>query len=367
MSNSTEINRWRLILGKNSEHNLSFSDSSFLEMENTLDYLYGRTEDESSREGGLSESNLTVVDWITKVRKLFPKDTIEKIERHALEKYELTELLSDKEVLEKLEPNPQLLKKILQLKHLLNKEVLVVAKGIVKQVSDEIIKKLEQEVKRSTLGKVQKNTNSNVRIYRNFDIKRTILKNLKNYDNNRKKLVLDRVYFNSNIKRHNQYSVIIAVDESGSMLDSVIYSSIMAGIFAKLPMLSTKLVIFDTQVVDLSNQLQDPVETLMSIQLGGGTDIARAMMYCSTLVETPNKTILVLVSDLYEGGSVANLYSTTKDLIESGVKVIALTALDDECSPVFDRTIAKKMTSFGAHVGAMTPNKLSNFIGEIIS
>ena len=366
MSNNTEINRWRLILGKNSENHLSFSDSSFLEMETTLDYLYGKNKDESSREGGSEDSNLTVVSWINKVRKLFPKDIVIKIERHALEKYELTELLSDKEVLEKLEPNPQLLKNILQLKHLLNKEVLVVAKSIVKKVSDEIIKKLEHEVKRSTLGKLQKNTSSNVKIYRNFDIKKTIRKNLKNYDMARKKLILDRVYFNSNIKRHNKYSVIIAVDESGSMMDSVIYSAIMAGIFAKLPMLSTKLVIFDTNVVDLSNQLEDPVETLMSIQLGGGTDIARAMEYCSSLVETPHKTILVLVSDLCEGGNVSNLYSTTKDLIESGVKVIALTALDDECSPVFDRTVAKKLTSFGAHVGAMTPNKLSNFIGDII-
>ena len=367
MQNSQEINRWRLILGKDSENYLQFSDMQLMEMEDTLDYLYRKNKDESSREGTLDKSHLTVVDWINNVRQLFPQETVLKIERHALEKYELTELLSDKEVLEKLEPNPQLLKNIIQLKHLLSDEVLVVAKGIVKKVSDEIIKKLEQEVKRSTLGKLQKNTNSNVKIYRNFDIKKTIRKNLKNYDVSRKKLILERVYFNSNIKRHNKYSVIIAVDESGSMLDSVIYSAIMAGIFAKLPMLSTKLIIFDTQVVDLTDYMDDPVETLMSVQLGGGTDIARAVDYCSSLVEIPQKTIIVLVTDLYEGGNVSNLYSTTKDLIESGVKMIVLTALDDECSPVFDRSVAKKMASFGAHVGAMTPNKLSNFIGDIIS
>lgn len=179
--------------------------------------------------------------------------------------------------------------------------------------------------------------------------------------------MLEQVYFNSRIRRYSQWRVIIAVDESGSMLDSVIHSAVMAGIFARLPMLDTKLVIFDTQVVDLSNQLDDPVETLMSIQLGGGTYIAGALQYCETLIENPHRTMVVLVSDLCEGGSVQGLLGVGRSMIESGARLICLTALDMEANPVYDRNTAQKLADLGAHVGAMTPEALGDFMGRIMN
>ncbi len=372
MDNQAEINRWRLILGKNSRNNLSFDENSYYDLENTLEYLYSRDKGEngngalSGRRGGQGGSNLNAVTWINRVRKLFPKEAIEKIEKHAIEEFNLTELLCDKETLEKMEPNRQLLKNILSFKHMMSKEVVDIANKIVKQVVEEISKKLEQEVRKSVLGKVNRNQRSNVKIYRNFDVKRTIKQNLKNYDKTRNKLIIDNVHFNSNIKRHNSYRVVIVVDESGSMMDSVIHSAIMAGIFAKLPMLDVKLVIFDTNVVDLSGYVDDPVETLMKVQLGGGTDIGKALEYSASLVENPSKTIMVLVSDLYEGGDARRMYTAIKNQIDSGTKFIALTALDDECEPVFDRAAAKNIAKLGGFVGAMTPNKLSDFIGNII-
>ncbi len=367
MDNQSDINRWRLILGKNAKNNLSFDQNSYYDLENTLDYLYSRSKDgNGDRRGGDGNSRLNAVTWINKVRKLFPKEAIEKIERHAIEEFDLKELLCDKKTLERMEPNRQLLKNILSFKHMMNKEVVEIANKIVKQVVEEISKKLEQEVRKSTLGKVNRNVRSNVRIYRNFDIKRTIRQNLKNYDPTRKKLVIDRVHFNSNIKRHNSYRVVIVVDESGSMMDSVIHSAIMAGIFAKLPTLDVKLVIFDTQVVDLSGYVDDPVETLMKVQLGGGTDIGKALEYSASLVENPDKTIMVLVSDLYEGGDPRRMYTVIKNQVDSGTKFIALTALDDECEPIYDRSIAKNIVKLGGWVGAMTPSKLSDFIGNII-
>lgn len=372
MNKTEKLNRWRLILGGNAKNQIGFGGSaeegiSFRDMEDVLDYLYSREQgDDIRKEGGTEGSRLTVATWITKIRKLFPKETVEVLERHALENYEMTELLTDKEVLEKLEPNKELLKTILQLKHLMKGEVLDTARRIVKKVADEISEKLNQDIRRSLLGKIDRNASSQVKSIRNLDIKRTIRKNLQNYDREEQRLMLDKVYFNSRTKKYSQWRVVIAVDESGSMLDSVIHSAIMAGIFARLPMLDVKLVIFDTQVVDLSAHMEDPVATLMSVQLGGGTNIAGAMNYCEGLIENPYKTIMVLVSDLCEGGSINNLLSISRSIIESGAKLVCLTALDMEANPSYDKRTAQMMVDLGAYVGAMTPEALGDFMGKIM-
>ena len=374
MKDTEKLNRWRLILGRNAKDRISFgadgegeSGISCFDLEEALDFLYSREYGEDvRREGGTEASRLTAAAWITKIRRLFPKETVEILERHALEHYHMTELLTDKEVLEKLEPNQELLKTILQLKHLMKGEVLDTARRIVKKVAEEIAEKLNQDIRRSLLGSLDRNTQSPVKSMRNLDIRKTIRKNLQHYDQEAKRLMLNQVYFNSRTRKYSKWRVVIAVDESGSMLDSVIHSAIMAGIFAKLPMLDTRLVIFDTQVVDLSAYLDDPVETLMSIQLGGGTYIAGALQYCETLIENPHKTMVVLVSDLCEGGSVSGLLSVSRGIIESGAKLICLTALDMEANPAYDRRMAQKLADLGAHVGAMTPEALGDFMGKVM-
>ena len=368
------LNRWRLILGKYAAQQLSFSGNTlhYMDMEEALDFLYSREYGEEQgirqedRAGGREDSKLTVPSWLQKVKKLFPKQTVEIMERHALEKYNMTELLTDPEVLKKLEPNRELLKTILTLKHMMKGKVLNMAKEIVKKVAEELTKKMEQEMKRSLFGKLDRTTSSPVPSARNLDMKKTIRQNLKNYDTEQERLVLKQVYFHSRMKRYNSWRVILCVDESGSMLDSVIHSAVMAGIFARLPMLDVKLVIFDTHVVDLSGYVEDPVETLMSIQLGGGTNIAGALSYCERLIDFPYRTMVILISDLYEGGGYQNLYSISKGIIESGAKLIALTALDMEANPCYDRNAAAGLAALGAHVGAMTPEELAEWIGKII-
>ncbi len=373
---ASNLNKWRLILGKYSDNQIGFKEGAsslnYMDMDELLDYLYSREYGEEDgvrreRNGSLDPSNLTVPSWITKIREVFPKETVEILEKHALDKYELTELLTDKEVLEKLEPNKELLKNILQMKHLMKGEILETAKEIVKKVADDITKKLESDVKKAIVGRVNKNKSSLIKSSRNIDYKRTIKANLKNFDTEENRLVVDKVYFNDRVKKYNPWNVIIAVDESGSMLDSVIHSAIMAGIFSKLPMLKTNLVIFDTEVVDLSGYIDDPVTTLMSVQLGGGTNITKALQYCETLIENPHKTMVILVTDLYEGYGYGNMYATAKSIIESGAKLIVLTALDMEATPIYDKDAAQKMASLGAKVGAMTPGGLSEWIAKIIS
>ena len=372
---TNQINRWRLILGSYAKKQISFNETnplengiSYMDLEEVLDFLYNREQGEDvRRNGGTEGSHLTAATWITRIRKLFPKETVEILERHALDNYGMTELVTDRQVLEKLEPNQELLKTILQLKHLMKGDVLDTARRIVKKVAEEIAAKLNQDICRSMLGRVDRNASSHVPSIRNFDIKKTIQKNLKHYDMENNRLMLEQVYFSSRIKKYSQWRVIIAVDESGSMLDSVIHSAVMAGIFAKLPMLDTRLIIFDTQVVDLSGNLEDPVATLMSIQLGGGTYIAGALQYCEALIENPHKTMIVLVSDLCEGGSVNGLIGVGRGIIESGAKLICLTALDMDANPSYDRHTAQRLADLGAHVGAMTPEALGDFMGRLMN
>ena len=374
------LNRWRLVLGKYAAGRLPFSSADdsygdvlhYMDMEEALDFLYSReySEEQGIREeeraGGRENSRLTVPSWLQQVKRLFPKQTAEIMERHALEKYNMTELLTDPEVLQKLEPNRDLLKTILTLKHMMKGRVLEMAKEIVRKVAEELMKKMEQELRRSFFGKLDRTSSSPVKSARNLDIKKTIRQNLKNYDTEQQRLVLKQVYFNSRMKRYNSWRVILCVDESGSMLDSVIHSAVMAGIFAKMPMLDTKLVIFDTQVVDLSGYVEDAVETLMSVQLGGGTDIGGALSYCESLIDNPHRTMVVLVSDLYEGGNLGRMYAVCKNILESGAKLVALTALDMEANPNYDRNVAAALAGMGASVGAMTPGKLADFMGKVM-
>jgi hypothetical protein len=372
------LNRWRLVLGKQSDQSIGFDGERadiemFSDMEELLDYLYGQGAGDdvrgetSGRHGGTGASRLQAAEWITKVRELFPQTTAEVLEKHALEEFGMTELLADKEVLESITPDMSLLKTILQLKHLMKGEVLEAAKRIAGLVAEELRKKLENSIRRSIMGRIDRSQSSPVHSARNLDIQKTIRRNLKHYDTENQQLVLQEVWFSSRVKRHSTWRVIIAVDESGSMLGSVIYSAVMAQILSKLPFADVKLVIFDTTVVDLSDHAEDPAEILMSVQLGGGTDIGRALRYCEELIETPAKTAVICVTDLYEGAQERHLLQTSKSIIESGAKLNFLTALDENAEPAYDRHLGQKLADMGAFVGAMTPDQLGTYIGKIFS
>lgn len=373
------LNRWRLVLGSMSDNSLSFSGSdreimSFEDMEQLLDYLYShaqgddvRGESISDRSGGLGESQLTAAKWITKVRELFPKQTAEVLERHALDEFKMTELLTDKKVLEQMKPDMSLLKTVLQLKHLMKGEVLETAKKIARAVAEELSEKLAQSTRQALTGRLDRNSRSPVRSARNIDIHKTIRRNLKNYDKENETLVLKDVYFSSRVKKYNKKTVIIAVDESGSMLGSVIYSAVMAQIMSKLPFAEIKLVIFDTEIVDLSGMVEDPVEVMMSVQLGGGTDIGKALSYCESLIQTPSDTCVLCVTDLCEGGYPHILLNTAQNIMTSGAKLSFLTALDECANPIYDKNMGQLLADMGAFVGALTPDQLGDYIGRIFS
>lgn len=367
------LNRWRLILGSFS--NLEI-DNEYSEIDETLNFLYDR---EYTQNGGYSLDNfnnsnsskeksaLTVPKWISKVKKLFPKETVEIMQKQALEKYKLTEILTDENILKEIEPNIELLKNILTFKDMMSQNVKKLAYNIVKKTLEEIKNKMEVEIKKVFYGKKIPNSNTTNKIFKNLDIKKTIRYNLKNYDIKNKTIFTDKLFFNQNIKKYNPYNIIILIDESGSMLDSVIYSSIMASIFANLPYLSIKLVIFDISVVDLSEHIKEPIDILFKVQLGGGTNIAQALEYAKKITFAPDKTIVLLISDLFDSNDYKLMYKNANDIIESGSKLIVLTALDYNANSIYDKEAARYFSKIGAKVGALTPSKLSKWISDIIS
>src|SRR5215510_12974877 len=353
MSSNQESNlaRWRLVLGKYARDQIPAAMSLEQQrIEKALDFLYSREyrgrgvrdqeEETGERVGTLDPTQLTVPQWLSEVRELFPKETVSIIEKHALDRYGLTELVTDAEILSRLEPNFDLLKILLTFRGHLKGEVLNEARRVIRTVVEQIKQRLITEVRRAFSGRRNRFQHSNLKVAQNLDWRGTIRKNLKNFDTRRKQIAVDQVLFFSRIQRRLPWRIILCVDQSGSMAGSVIYSAVMAGILSGLPLVNVKLVVFDTSVVDLSAHVDDPVELLMSVQLGGGTNIGQAMQYCEQLVDDPHRSVVVLISDFCEGATPRTLISSCERLREAGVKLLGLAALDENANPSYDTHMA---------------------------
>jgi len=379
------LTRWRLLLGAEAEQALGCGlDGQEAQQDAALDFLYGREYGQGrnvrgrggqgqgqgkgggdDRGGGLGDSAMSVPDWLNAIHELFPKRTIERLEKDALERYGLNEMVTNPELLARAQPSPTLLKAVLQTKHLMNQQVLALARELVRKVIDQLLEKLARPVRAVFHGSADRRNRSFLKVAKNFDAPSTVRRNLAHFSPALQKLFIRTPYFFSRVRRQNdKWQVIIVVDESGSMMDSVIHSAVTASIFWGIKSLKTHLVIFDTNVVDVTADCQDPVETLMKVQLGGGTDIGNAMNYAATLVENPRRTIIVLVTDFFEGGDASRLLNVTKRLCESGVNVLGLAALDSRAEPNYDKNLAQQMVNLGAHVAAMTPGELAEWVAK---
>ena len=370
--------RWRLVLGKFADNRLQSGlgaqglGERYRRLDRTLDFVYGREyQGRGLRKDGvggtLDPSQLTLVNWLGEVRELFPRDTAEVIEKHALDRYGLTELVTDPQTLERLEPNQQLLRTLLGLRRHIKGDVLQVARRIIRQVVEEIRRQLESEVRQTFAGRLQRSRHSPFALAQNFDVLGTVRRNLKHFDRERQQLVIEKALFFERNSRRLPWDIILCVDQSGSMVDSIIHSAVMAGILAGLPALRVKLVVFDTSIVDLSGYVDDPVETLLSVQLGGGTNIAQAIRYCTQLVENPHRTILVLVSDFAEGGPAGELVRAVKTLAEARVKLLGLAALDGRADASYDKRMAERLAACGMEIAALTPRRLAHWLLKVIS
>jgi Mg-chelatase subunit ChlD len=360
------LNRWRLVLGKSAEQSgLSISpgvgDGDCEGAEAALDFLF------NERGGGEGGSNLTVPRWIDSVNELFPRQAKEVLERELVQRKGIRQLLEQPDLLERIEPNVELVKTLLTHKDLLTPKTRVLARKVIDKVVNELKKKLEVRVEQAITGAIRKDKHSPRRVFKNLDLRTTLRRNLKNWSGERQKLLIDRVWFHAAEKNKRPWHVIVCVDQSGSMLESAIFSAVMASIFAELPGVKTSLVLFDTQIVDLSDKVGEPVDVLLSVQLGGGTDITRALEYCSGLVREPARTITVLITDFYEGRSEEDLVRVVRRLVDANVRMVGLGALGYDAQPQYNRTTAGRLRKEGMDILVCTPEKLAEAMGKIIT
>jgi Mg-chelatase subunit ChlD len=362
--------RWRLVLGAGAESCLGGLAGQAAACDKALSYLYDREYGSgrnvrSDGPGGLGESQLTVPEWINSVHELFPRRTIERIEKDALERYQLQEMVTNPELLARAQPSHTLLKAVLHTKHLMNAQVLALARQLVGRVVEQLMEKLAREVRQPFSGALDRRRRSLLKVAKNFDARTTLRRNLKNWQPEQRRLVIDTPYFFSRVRRQtDRWQLILLVDESGSMLDSVIHAAVTAACFWQLRALRTHLVLFDTAIVDVPADCTDPVETLMKVQLGGGTDIGQALEYAHSLIENPRRTIVVLISDFFEGAPIDRLYAVARRIITDGATLLGLAALDSDARPRYDQNVARQLVKFGAHVGAMTPGELAEWVAR---
>jgi len=365
--------RWRLILGRASEQSLCSGDGPGEQAEaldGALDFLYGR-EGEGADEQQMDKSGrgdthpMTVPEWINKVHSLFPKEAIERLERDALHRYKLHEVVTNAEALKAAEPNLSLVEAILHSKKHMDPKVLEMAREIVRKVAEQLKRQLIEQLEHRYGGTPWKTRKSRYRTARNLDAIKTIRRNLRNWSAEHKRILIDDPQFFARLKRsHSRYQVILLVDESGSMLRNIIHSAVVAACLWEWPAVKTHLVIWDTEVVDLTSHAEDPVEILLRVQLGGGNDAAKALRYAQTLIEAPQRAIVVLITDFYEGGGADAMVREVAGLVEAGVQVFGVAALDDQVRGAFDRRVAQQVAEAGAHVAATTPLELAGWLLE---
>lgn len=367
MTTPERLQRWRLVLGEGSEKLGELSETAAGQSQ-VLGYLYDREgRGAGGGPGGSGPSQLTVPDWINQVQTLFPQRTREILENDALERYGITEMVTDPKVLARVEPSEALLKAVLATKHLMSDEVLRAARAIVRTVVNQLVEKIRPQIRVALTGRRDPNRRSRFKVASNFDPKATIRANLKNVNPVTGGMIIREPLFSARTRRESErWQVIIVVDQSGSMADSVIHAAVTASIFHAIPALKSHLIAFDTAVVDLSNESIDPVETLMKVQLGGGTNIAQAMLYAEGLVATPRRAMVVLITDLYEGGSEQALRNCVARLCEQGTKVLVLGALTCDGGANWDTALGQRLSRLGAEVGAMTPHDLAEWVAEVI-
>ncbi|MBF0103171.1 MAG: VWA domain-containing protein [Desulfobacterales bacterium] len=362
--NQNHISKWRLILGKEAEKYGIACDGEISYTGQLIDFIF--SSDSDNRQGGKGSSRLTIPKWIDAVNVLFPNPVKEVMQRELVKRRGIHELMQKPELLEKIEPNLDLVKTILTHKDLLTPETRSLTRKIIDHVVEQLKKKMKIQIERAITGAIRRDRHSPARVFRNIDLKTTIRRNLKNFDTNSQKLLVDKVFFFAAERKRRPWHIIVTVDQSGSMLDSAIFSSVMASIFAELPSLKTSLILFDTSIVDLSDKVGQPVDVLLSIQLGGGTDITQALMYANQLIREPKRSIVVLITDFYEGRPEHDLIRQVGLMAESGIRLIGLGALGYNAQPEYNKTTARKCRKAGMDILVCTPEKLAECMGKII-
>lgn len=365
-SEQERLKRWRLVLGGAAEegmgmgaHQLGMGPAE-TGMDGVLSALY-----DEERSAGLGGSSPRVARWLGDIRTYFPTTAVRVMQRDALERLNLRQMLLEPEMLETVEPDVHLVASLLSLSKVMPDKTKDTARQVVRKVVDELERKLANPLLQAVRGSLNRAARTSWPRQGELDWDRTIRANLKNYLPDRHTIIAEKLIGYGH-KRSSLRDIVLCVDQSGSMATSVVYSGIFGAVLATLRAVSTRMVVFDTAVVDLTEELHDPVDLLFGTQLGGGTDINRALGYCQQIITRPNQTILVLITDLYEGGNEQEMLRRAAELIGSGVQMICLTALSDQGSPIFDAGNAAALAGMGCATFSCTPDLFPDLMAAAI-
>jgi Mg-chelatase subunit ChlD len=357
------LKKWRLILGKQADEDESVSLSEQMQgMDTVLEDLY---EAEGNKKGGLGGSTPKINRWLGDIRKYFPTSVVQMMQKDAFERLDLEQMLLEPELLESIEPDVHLVGTLLSLNKVMPAKTKETARTVIQKVVTELEKKLRNPMQAAIKGALSRSVRNRRPKYNEIDWNRTIRANLKHYQHDYKTIIPQNL-IGYGRKGQALREVILLVDQSGSMASSVVYSSVFGAVMASLKSIKTQMIVFDTAVVDLTQHLTDPVELLFGTQLGGGTDINKALGYVQQQIRTPNDTILVLISDLYEGGNEREMLKKCIYLKTSGVQFIVLLALSDEGRPMYDRSVAAKLAAMDIPSFACTPDKFPDLMAAAI-
>jgi Mg-chelatase subunit ChlD len=374
ITNEEQLKKWRLILGSNesdgikinlSEEELAFDEalSALYDFEKRGGFDYGTVKGK----GGNQISNPNISRWLGDIRKYFPDSVVRVMQNDAMKHPVLQKkLLFEPEILEQTTPDVHLVATLMEMGKLIPEKTKDTARKVVQQVVDDLMQKLEQKTINALSGAINKSTKTRRPRHNDIDWNTTIKKNLKHYQAEYKTIIPEIRIGYGRKSRRSVKDIVLCLDQSGSMGTSVVYSGIFGAVMASLPNVKTQMVVFDTQVLDLTDDLKDPVDLLFGVQLGGGTDINLAMKYCQQIISKPDDTIMVLITDLYEGGNVEEMHKRISALVDSGVQIICLLALNDDGSPSFDKNNAQKLSQQGIPVFACTPDLFPDLMAAAI-
>jgi Mg-chelatase subunit ChlD len=358
----SQLRKWRLILGNSAGDSTEVVLSADEQrMDTALDALY-----DSDRRGGLGASSPKVSRWLGDIREFFPQSIVQVMQQDAIERLNLTELLLEKEMLENVEPDVALVATLMSLGRVIPDKTKDTARQVVRKVVDQLMQKLAQPTQQAISGALAKGIRKLRPRHNEINWPLTIRKNLQHYQPEYK-TIIPEVRIGHGRRRNSLKDIVLCLDQSGSMGSSVVYSGIFGAVMASIPAVSTKMVVFDTAVADLTEDLKDPVELLFGVQLGGGTDINAALKYCQQIIARPTDTVLILVTDLYEGGDQAGMRRRAAELVAAGVQLIVLLALSDEGAPYYDHHHAQFISSLGAPVFACTPDQFPDLMAAALS
>jgi Mg-chelatase subunit ChlD len=371
------LRRWRLLLGAPATDGLGYGpagsglSSTDQGIDAALAALYDADPDHhpqrgGQRTGGLGASAPTVARWLGDIRSYFPSTVVQVMQRDAIDRLGLRRLLLEKEMLESVEPDVHLVGTLLSLNHLMPETTKATARHVVAKVVAEVEKRIAQRTRAAISGALNRAARTSRPKPRDIDWNRTIGANLSHYLPEHRTVVPERLVGYGRRQQVVAKDVVLAIDQSGSMASSVVYASVFGAVLASMRALRTSLVVFDTAVVDLTDRLADPVDVLFGTQLGGGTDINRAIAYCQGLITRPRDSVFVLISDLYEGGVRDEMLARMAALKSDGVTVVALLALSDEGAPSYDHEHAAALAELGIPAFACTPDAFPDLLALAI-